>query len=104
MNCNHIFTRSSSNCFVQKPDLIVNSLGVWQPDTGDAALLTGGYDGSRLSSIVLYPEGCSVPSMDARLKNNQHSEKNYTYYEKREIALSRLFVQSDVSSTYWCVR
>ena len=51
------------NCFVQKQDLIVNSL-VWQPDTGDAALLTGGFDGSRLSSTVLYPEGCSVPSMD----------------------------------------
>ena len=53
------------NCFVQKQDLIVNSL-VWQPDTGDAALLTGGSDGawSYLSSTVLYPEGCSVPSMD----------------------------------------
>ena len=48
----------------------------WKPDTGDAALLTGGLaDHSRLNSTVLYPEGCSVPSMDARLKNNQHSEK-----------------------------
>ena len=27
-------------------------------------MLTGGYIGSRLSSTVLYPEGCSVPSMD----------------------------------------
>ena len=59
------------NCFVQKQDLIVNSLGVdwnpfgWKPDTGDAALLTGGHDASnRLSSTVLYPEGCSVPSID----------------------------------------
>ena len=52
------------NGFVQKQDLIVNSLDWWQPETGDAALLTGGNDGSRLSSTVLYPEGCSVPSMD----------------------------------------
>ena len=52
------------NCFVQKQDLIVNSLG-WQPDTGDAALLTGGSGrNNRVSSTVLYPEGCSVPSMD----------------------------------------
>ncbi len=37
----------------------------WQLETGDAALLTGGNDGSNdLSSTVLYPEGCSMPSMD----------------------------------------
>ena len=42
-------------CFVQKQDLIINSLG-WQPDTGDAALLTGGSGRlNRLSSTVLYP-------------------------------------------------
>ena len=54
------------NGFVEKQDLIVNSLDSdwWQPEIGDAALLTGGYVGSRLSSTVLYPEGCSVPSMD----------------------------------------
>ena len=52
------------NCFVQKQDLIVNSLG-WQPDTGDAALLTGGSGRlHRVSSTVLYPEDCSVPNMD----------------------------------------
>lgn len=39
----------------------------WKPETGEAALLTGGEDGynSYLSSSVLYPGGCSVPSMES---------------------------------------
>merc|ERR1719341_783942 len=44
--------------------ILTKPLPSWQPETGEAALLTGGLDDLFFfNSSVLYPSGCSVPSM-----------------------------------------
>jgi len=53
---------------IKQNGILTKPLPSWQPETGEAALLTGGLStgsGNRLNSSVLYPGGCSVPSMES---------------------------------------
>jgi len=51
---------------IKQNGILTKPLPSWQPETGEAALLTGGEDDLvYFNSSVLYPGGCSVPSMES---------------------------------------